>query len=362
MPRVKGLFIAATGQHVGKTTASLGIFSGLQKRFPSVGFIKPVGQRHVKTKSGAHVDKDVVLFRERFGVDDAHADMSPVIIPSGFTRAYLDGEVSSEGLFDRIDSGFDRIATRHDYVLVEGTGHVGVGSIIGMSNAQVAKRLGLDVVIVAPAGLGSTLDSLALNVCLCRHEGVHVRGVILNRVVPDKREMLLEYLPKAFARWEIPIIACIPYDDILGRPTMRDFEGLFKTKLISGHQHAFHRFDVSRIGARSTEIFREKLKPRQLTITPVGREDIIYEVLRYHQKKSEERAGGLILTERRRPSPEILEAIRKSDVPVLRVQLSCYEVLAMITSFTAKTQNDDTHKIGQAIRLVESEIDFDLLT
>jgi dethiobiotin synthase len=351
-----GIFVAATGQNVGKTTASLGIFSGLRKRFSSVGFIKPVGQRHVRTESGSDVDKDVVLFKEWFGLSDAYADMSPVIIPSGFTRSYLDGEVSCDTLLERIDAGFERLASIHDFVLVEGTGHLGVGSIIGMNNAVVAKRLGLDVVIVVPAGLGFTFDTLALNISLCRESGVGVRGVIINRVLHDKREMIGEYLPKALAPWKVPILGCIPYDDILGRPTMRDFEGLFQTQLIAGHQHVFRRFDVNRVGARSTEIFREKLQPRQLTITPVGREDIILEVLRYHEEHGEEQDGGLILTERRKPSPEILRAIHESDIPVLCVPLASYKVLEMITSF-----NDDHHKIAQAIQLFESEIDFALL-
>jgi len=37
------IYIAATKQHVGKTTVSLALMSGLTKRFNKVGFIKPVG-------------------------------------------------------------------------------------------------------------------------------------------------------------------------------------------------------------------------------------------------------------------------------------------------------------------------------
>jgi len=36
---------------VGKTTTSLALMAGLQKRFPKVGFIKPVGQQHVTVHS-----------------------------------------------------------------------------------------------------------------------------------------------------------------------------------------------------------------------------------------------------------------------------------------------------------------------
>ena len=60
------LFIAATRQHVGKTTVSLAVLSGLRKRFGDrVGFVKPVGQQHVPVGAkGIRVDKDVQLMKE----------------------------------------------------------------------------------------------------------------------------------------------------------------------------------------------------------------------------------------------------------------------------------------------------------
>ena len=39
------IYVAATKQHVGKTTTSLALMSGLSKRFDKVGFIKP-GMSH----------------------------------------------------------------------------------------------------------------------------------------------------------------------------------------------------------------------------------------------------------------------------------------------------------------------------
>jgi AAA domain len=68
------IFIAATRQHVGKTTVSLAMMSGLKKRFNKVGFIKPVGQQHVKVRSEnqngeLRVDKDVCLVKEHFHLD-----------------------------------------------------------------------------------------------------------------------------------------------------------------------------------------------------------------------------------------------------------------------------------------------------
>lgn len=57
-----------------------------------------------------------------------------------------------------------------------------VGSIVGMSNADVASLLGLDVLLVANGGLGSTYDVLTLNQNLCHARGVRVCAVLLNKV------------------------------------------------------------------------------------------------------------------------------------------------------------------------------------
>src|SRR6266540_728328 len=61
-PRV---FIAATRQNDGKTTASLGLLSVLQKRYPRIGYIKPVGQRFVEIEE-QKIDEDTVLMDRVF--------------------------------------------------------------------------------------------------------------------------------------------------------------------------------------------------------------------------------------------------------------------------------------------------------
>ena len=99
MAMQRPIFVAATKQHVGKTTTSLALTSGLAKRFGKVGFMKPVGQQHVLvqtslTEQTIRVDKDVRLMREHFKLH--HIDyqyMSPVLIPRGYTRDYIDGKI-----------------------------------------------------------------------------------------------------------------------------------------------------------------------------------------------------------------------------------------------------------------------------
>ena len=44
---MRQLYLAATGQNRGKTTAALGLFDGFQRAGLKTAFMKPVGQRTV---------------------------------------------------------------------------------------------------------------------------------------------------------------------------------------------------------------------------------------------------------------------------------------------------------------------------
>lgn len=353
----RSLFIAATGQNVGKTTLCLGLIAGLQKRFGKVGFIKPVGQRHIVIDDETIVDKDAVLFKKHFKLEADWHDMSPVIIPPGFTRDYLEGGVTEGELLQDIETSYKRIWKDNDYTIVEGTGHVGVGSIIGLNNAKVAALLGLEIVLIASGGLGSAIDELALNITMCQAYGLKIRGVILNRVLDEKREMILNYFPKALKSWGIPLIGCIPYSEYLSSPTMRDYESLFKTGLLSGKDHHYRHFKNFRLVAGSVESYLDEMVPNELVITPASREDIILATL----EKASNYEGGLIITSSIPPSEKILNALRKAEIPALYAPLCSFDAMKMITSYTAKTRVKDLPKIEKAIQIVEEHLDFDLL-
>lgn len=357
----RAIFVAATGQNVGKTTICLGLIAGLRKRFSSVGFIKPVGQQHIAINQRLKVDKDAVLFHEYFHLSARYEDMSPTIIPQGFTRDFLDGKIDTCKMQECIVSAFQRVSQHNRYTVVEGTGHVGVGSIIGLSNARVASLLGLEMIIIAEGGLGSAYDELLLNIELCERYRVPIRGVILNRVLDEKRDMILSYFPKALARHGISLLGCIPYSAFLNTPTMKDFENHFNTKMLSGEQYRYRHFRENRLVAGSLEAFLAEEHPKELIITPASRSDIIQAILSRHMqalKAGQKHKVGLLLTGRQPLSPETLAGIRNSDIPALYAPVCSYTAMKQITSFTAKIRKEDTHKVTTAISLVESHIDF----
>ena len=180
--RTKRIFVAATRQNVGKTTVSLGLISALSKRYQNIGFIKPVGQRYM-IEDGYKIDEDSVLIERIFNFKYSLHDMSPIAIEKGYTERFLKGR-ATEDISMSIKDSFNRIAENKDLVIIEGTGHAGVGSVFDMSNAAVAKMLGSKVILVSPGGIGGAIDEVMLNKSVFDKQGVKIAGVIVNKVLP----------------------------------------------------------------------------------------------------------------------------------------------------------------------------------
>ncbi len=376
------VYVAATRQHVGKTSTCLALLSGLQKRFDRVGFMKPVGQQalRVQNKAGEwmNIDKDAVLVKEHFGLD--HLDYrytSPLIIPKGYTRDYLDGKIRMEHQQELVQEAYQAIRSKSDVVLCEGTGHCAVGSIVHASNAQVASWLDAKMILVANGGLGKTFDELALNKVLCDKEGVDIAGVIVNKVQPDKLDQTQEYIQKAMdLHWgDVPLLGCIPDRPFLGCPALTDLERLFGTQLITGKQHRLRHYQVQDLNlvATSRQVFINTLKnnpERTLYVSHSSRTDILLGFLQDHPKNDGAHQAALVVTgtDEYPLSEQVLEVIgtmsedeAAAAPPVILAPHPAHKVMDMIHRHTPKLNFEDAHRANKAIEHYEPHIDFDLL-
>ena len=69
-----------------------------------------------------------------YRLDCPLVDMSPIAVEPDFTRKYLQA-ANNEVLVRKIQKAFDRVAWEKDFVLCEGSGHAGVGSVFDLSIA-----------------------------------------------------------------------------------------------------------------------------------------------------------------------------------------------------------------------------------
>eukprot|EP01065_Artemidia_motanka_P026387 TRINITY_DN3134_c4_g1_i1.p1 TRINITY_DN3134_c4_g1~~TRINITY_DN3134_c4_g1_i1.p1 ORF type:complete len:400 (+),score=120.01 TRINITY_DN3134_c4_g1_i1:100-1299(+) len=371
--RVTSFMVAATGQHVGKTTTSLALVAGAVKRLGSdkVAYMKPVGQQWVEVDllgKGKHrVDKDCVLFKEFFGLGCEYPDMSPILIPKGFTQQYLDGKTPGlDEHTDRIRSYYARLKKQSDCIIVEGTGHAGVGSVIGLNNAQVAQALGIPAVLIGPGGIGSSTDELCLSKNLFEAHGVKIKGVIVNKVRPEKIDKVTEYMRKQVeGKWKIPLLGVVPFNTMLHAPTMNDVALVFNSKFIAGEDRKFQRIADVQLIATCLDAFTEQKmynRPQQLYVVPSGRTDIILAIIADLKVGGLARQSGLVLTGDYPPQEQVLQTLRHESIPALHLSdLTSFEVCSKLATFKAKIRMEDKEKIQKAVDVIQDAIDYKTL-
>ena len=357
---MRHVYLAATGQNRGKTTVSLGVLDGFQRRGLSASFLKPVGQRTI-IEDGVPADEDAVLMKQVFALPEPLDQMSPVHIPRGFTQAYIEGDVV-EDLPARIVAAHRAFADR-DILLIEGTGHAGVGAVIGLSNATVAAMLGAPAVIVSEGGVGRPIDEIVLNAALFERHGVKVAGAIVNKVDLDAKPGLARTLERGLARHGIPLLGVLPYRPILSNPTLAMvLEGVHGETIHAGPDLDQVIGGIA-IGAMEPEHMLERIGPRSLVIVPGDRVDVIGAIVggRPASRDARERDGaiGLVLTGGYRPDRAVLEAIRVADLFATLVPEDTYKVASELHDLLVKTHQADTGKITEIKALLWQHLFID---
>lgn len=355
------LFVAATQQNDGKTTTALGLFSALSRRLGRIGFIKPVGQRFIEV-DGKRIDEDTVLIDQTFGVKVPLEAMSPIAVEPDFTRRYIE-HANHDFLVRRIRNSFDRAAWEKDFVIIEGTGHAGVGSVFDLSNARVAALLGCRVLMVTQGGIGKPIDEIALNRALFDQEGVEIIGVILNKVIPEKIEYVKDFARRGLRRLGIDLLGVVPAEPLLANGTLGQICRQVKGAFLNGKTESRRRVKKVVIGAMNSTHVMEYFEPGTLVVTPGDREDIIMAALSTAAMTEKEGRviAGLVLSGDLFPHQNLLDMIKGSHLPVIASPLESYAVASGIHSMTVKTLPGDDEKIGRIQALIEQYVEVDRL-
>ena len=386
---MRQLYLAATGQNRGKTTASLGLFDGFLRAGLRTAFMKPVGQRTVMDH-GQPADEDAVLMHEIFPLAADYGAMSPVHIPRGFTKKYIAGEIM-EDLGARIVAARDTFRADHDILLIEGTGHAGVGAVIGLSNAVVAAMLGAPAIIVSEGGVGRPIDEIILNASHFAAHGVPIAGAIVNKVDLDSQPGIEQVLERGLALNGIRLLGVLPVRPILSNPTLQMIlEGVHGETIHAGPD-LDRVIDGVAIGAMEPRHMLERVGAGTLVIVPGDREDVILTLTTAHLTRRFRLAGsteaariaqiaaeatnertanveghegaaiGLVLTGGYRPRDAVLAAIRQADLFTTIVPEDTYVVASEIHDLLVKTHPADVEKIALIKQLVAEHLDIDAI-
>lgn len=359
--KYKSIYVAATGQHVGKTTSTLGLTSVLSRRGIDVGYSKPVGQKFVEL-GNLKVDKDTLLFADLLDFTIVPEMHSPILLGRGSTEAFLDKPEEFQ-LPELIDEAKKSLEEKHDIVVYEGTGHPGVGSIAHVSNAQVARQLGAPVVMVVEGGIGSTIDMLNLCLSLFRENEVPVLGVIVNKVKVSKYDKVKKYVGKYLKAEGLPLLGVLPYDKSLAYPVMKTIAGAIQGTVT-------HNADM--LGNKVADILAgslldlEELKNNQdllLVVTTRLVDEAIEKIKSYSKEHGIEGCplAGIVATGTGELDPHCLDYIEEHKIPTVRTRLDTYGSVLKISKIEVKINRSTPWKVERAIQLIDDNVDLDMI-
>ena len=179
----KGIFITATGTDVGKTYVSALLVKKLIDDGINCGYYKPV-LSGAEIIDGELVPGDCAYVKKIAGLKEPAMNylsycFKPAVSP------HLASQIENNPIkLEKIKKDFEVIKSKYDFIVVEGAG--GIVCPMDLSDDKpflikdIIKALGLDVLVVSNASLGSINDAVT-TVEYARNHGINVKGIILNR-------------------------------------------------------------------------------------------------------------------------------------------------------------------------------------
>ena len=214
----KGIFITATGTDIGKTYVSALIVKSL-KDF-NCGYYKPAMSG---IEEGRLSDVEYVFKVANLKGNPMNYVSYPFKEALSPHLASIRAGVSIKS--DKIKSDFERIKSEYDYLLVEGAG--GITCPFNLNDEKILlpdiiKLLGMDIIIVADAALG-TINSTLLTVEYAKNHNINIQGIILNNY--DENDfMQVDNKNRIEELTEVKVIALVEKD----AKDIRDLREFFK--------------------------------------------------------------------------------------------------------------------------------------
>jgi len=173
-----GIFVTGTDTGVGKTVIAAALARAMRRHGIDAGVMKPAQTGALRTPEGL-IAPDARFLATAASVDDPPALVCPVCLEAPLApsvAARLEGREISVA---RIIAAYRELRGRHQRMIVEGAGGLAVPIAGAYLMRDLARELGLPLLIVARPGLG-TISHTLLTVEFARAGGLEVLGVLIN--------------------------------------------------------------------------------------------------------------------------------------------------------------------------------------
>jgi dethiobiotin synthetase len=206
----QGFFITGTDTGVGKTVVTACLLALYRKHRLSVGVMKPM-ETGVDPECSSSANSDAKFLMEIARCSDALSLVSPIRLKPAASPYQAAKMENSPINIDIIVQSFQTLANNYENMLVEGVGGLLVPITEDYMVSDLARDLGLPLIVVARNALG-TLNHTLLTLRVAKQEGVPVQGVILSRSEPGEPDTIEKGHAEIISELSgVPVLGEIPF-------------------------------------------------------------------------------------------------------------------------------------------------------
>ncbi|MGH7484456.1 MAG: dethiobiotin synthase [bacterium] len=205
---MRGMFVTGTDTGVGKTRISCGLLHGFARAgVCSVG-MKPVASGAMRTPEGLRND-DALVLQQHAAVMLPYEWINPYVFEPPIAPHIAASEVGVRIELPVLLDAYAKVCSRGELVVVEGVGGWQVPLAADLSLPELARALGLPVIMVVGMRLGC-LNHALLTARAIQADGLQLAGWIANQVDPEfpRAEQNLTSLR---SRLPAPLLGEVPY-------------------------------------------------------------------------------------------------------------------------------------------------------
>jgi dethiobiotin synthetase len=207
---MSGFFVIGTDTGVGKTTVAVGLLAAARARGLRVGCVKPA-ESGCESRQGELVPADAVLLAKAAGAETALDEVCLYRFEAAVAPGVAAAQEGVEIAFSRIRAAVaSALAGKPDLLLVEGAGGLLVPMGGGQLMADLAEVLGLPLLVVGRASLGTINHTLLTAECALER-GLAVAGVLLCETVCESGEFVISNAQEIARACAAPVLGVFPH-------------------------------------------------------------------------------------------------------------------------------------------------------
>jgi uncharacterized protein len=344
------VLITSVESYAGKTAVAIGLIAALRKAGVSSGYMKPIGT-NIVTVDGLPVDQDAVFVSRMLGIDEPANIICPVLLTQELREKALRQrtDVSSTVL-----AAYQQLIQRWSVLVMEGSGSLSAGYIMGLAPDRLAELTDASVVAVLRYSRDMSPDDVILVKKFFRER---LAGVIINSIPDQARQLVQDQFGAHLLQREgIRLLGMLPFDGVLNSISVGDLVKVLNGRILCHPEKQDDLVATFSIGAMSAgSALRYFMQSSQKAVITGGdRSEIQMAALQTS-------TTCIILTGGLHPASIVLARADELGVPMILVEQDTRATVEIVESTLGHIRLSSSQQVERLKTMIDNDVDIPTL-